>query len=206
MFANPKTALCFALASALAVVACDDEQDDNPAADVGETAPDASTGDAGFATPDAVAPDPDAAPPPAFDEAATIAAAIAYADGDFTRVNAAPMASQHATNAVDIWVRNQALEAYLAVDPANTDARPDFGPGTIIVKAHQRDDGSPDGLTVMAKADPGFDPDHDDWWWARIENNGNAPFSGVVNFCVNCHTPRADTNWVFGVAPEDRAD
>ena len=142
------------------------------------------------------------------DEDALVASAQGYADGDFTKVNAAPIpGSQHAGEHVNVWVSNDALETYLSINPDDDTSTASFASGTMLVKEQLTGDGELSALTVMAKGPEGYDPETNDWWWARIETSGDVPFSGNVSFCVGCHTPAKEaTDWVFGVHLEDRAE
>ncbi|MCB9535973.1 MAG: cytochrome P460 family protein [Myxococcales bacterium] len=196
MTSNRTRSLCRAAlcAGALCALPACGGDDDDPATDG-----DAASADAG-GSPDA------AAGGGGFDEMATVAAARDFAGGGFTRVSADAVPSQHASAQVIVWANGPALDPYLSVMPDDGDARPDFPAGSILVKEQQKDDGSPDAITVMAKADPGSDPERDDWWWARVENDGRVSFSGQVDFCIDCHRPRADVGWVFGVPPANRRE
>ncbi len=162
--------------------------------------------DSGEEQPDGEAPGPDAAPTFEFNEAEATAAAIAFEAGGFTRISDTPESSAHAADTVSIWVSDGAAEGYRAIDPDSDEPTDPMAPGTIIVKQHHTANGGPGGLTVMAKAHVGYAPETDDWWWARIENNGDVPFGGQVGFCVNCHTPRQDTDWLFGVPSANQTE
>ncbi len=140
---------------------------------------------------------------PAFEEEAVFAAALAYRDNGFVKVTVEPRRSQHMGQNVNIWVQEGIVDTFLTVDPENLDARPVFPVGSIIVKEHLRDR-MPDILTVMAKANPGYDAERSDWYWLRIRADGTISHSGQVNVCIGCHTPRADTDWVYGVPLDNR--
>lgn len=125
-----------------------------------------------------------------FDEAAVVDAFATFTDAGFTRVTDAPAMSQHAASErAIVWVNDEALDQYLAIDPADTtDTTDPFPVGTILIKQGTGADGTPDGAaTVMAKFDAGFNPDAGDWWWGRFNTSGELADSGVVGFCISCH-------------------
>lgn len=68
--------------------------------------------------------------------------------------------------------------------------------GSIIVKESfdENMDESGDSITVMWKV-AGFDPENNDWFWARFAFDGTIVAEGNVSGCVNCHgfpEPRAN--------------
>ncbi|NVB37279.1 cytochrome P460 family protein [Pseudenhygromyxa sp. WMMC2535] len=137
------------------------------------------------------------------DAAALVDQALGYPD--FERINAAPFASQHGLAAsVNVWVPAQYADAYRAIDPDDAEATADFPAGAMIVKEHLDDMGEAVGVTIMVKAEAGYDPEHDDWWWGNADLEGNISDAGVVGYCVSCHEPRAAADWLFGVAPADQ--
>lgn len=133
------------------------------------------------------------------DEAALAAQGLAFDEGGFTKVNAERVPSQHGGTMVDFWVSDDIVEAYEAIDPEVDDVLPDIGPGAMVVKAQYTGDGEFDAITMMVKKTEGFDQGTEDWWWARVESDGTASFTGQVDFCINCHTPRAGSGWLFGL-------
>jgi hypothetical protein len=147
----------------------------------------------------------------AFGEADVIAAFGTFRETGFVQITEAPAQSQHqlAPRAV-VWIDEQAADAYRAIDP--TDAGATAGPfpvGTIVIKESRTEAGEPDGsATVMAKLDEGFNPGAGDWWWGRFGKDGALVESGVLDFCVDCHTNNGftDTDFVGGVAPDDQTD
>jgi hypothetical protein len=38
----------------------------------------------------------------------------------------------------------------------------------------------------------GFDPDHNDWFWASFDTNGDVNKAGSVSSCYNCHVSGID--------------
>jgi hypothetical protein len=56
-------------------------------------------------------------------------------------------------------------------------------------------------ITVMVKMLPGYDPDHNDWWWGMYDKTGKvAEMSGKVQVCIACHQPASEADYVFAKA------
>ncbi|GEM_PF-3202434 len=140
-----------------------------------------------------------------FDEQVVLASIPDYAD-ELIRINREPRPSRHAlADTVNVWVAPEAADLYRSVNPDTEGITADpFQAGTMLVKEHLSMDGSVVGLTVMVKADSGFDPDVADWWWARTNAAGVAVEKGNIGYCVDCHTPASSTDWVFGVPLDNR--
>ena len=130
--------------------------------------------------------------------------ALAYDEGGFRRVTREARPSQHMGADVHIWVSDGAVEDYLAAQRGNATSDIVFAEGAMIVKEQLAADGGPPSLTVMLKGAKGSGPDSDDWFWERIEADGGVTFSGQVDFCLACHTPRRETDWIFGVEDDNR--
>lgn len=132
------------------------------------------------------------------DEAAVVADAVGYAT-KFTKVNVNPIASAHAGGIdVNIWVKPP-IDSYRSVNPESP-AAISFAPDTLIVKEHLDGMGAPTGMTIMFKAQGGYDPTNNDWWWAAADLEGNVMASGPgLADCVGCHTDVALTDFVYGV-------
>ena len=66
-----------------------------------------------------------------------------------------------------------------------------------------------DGFTVMHKGPAGYAPAANDWWWARVNEDGSIAVScdggGETQLCVDCHAPASGTDLVLGVDPADHA-
>lgn len=143
--------------------------------------------------------------PGAVDEATLVARAVAFADEGFTQINTELEASQHGGEMVNYWVSDDIAAVYRAIDPEDAEgATPDIPMGAMVVKEQLNGDGDFTAITVMAKVNEGFDAGAEDWWWARIEADGTPSFTGQVDFCINCHAPREQTGWLFGVAAENQ--
>lgn len=140
---------------------------------------------------------------PGFDEAAVIAEAATYAS-TLTKVNATATASQHGlADTVNFYVNAEALAAYQMFDPDTPTATP-LPEGTLLVKEHLTSEGAEDGFLMMYKAPEGYNPSAADWFWARVDGTGATRETGVVGFCVACHTAVADADFVFGVPLDNR--
>lgn len=72
------------------------------------------------------------------------------------------------------------------------------GYGTIIVKENfsREDPDSLQGLTVMQRIE-GYDPDNNDWFWARYTPKGELTHSGKVAFCADCHFDAGADDFIF---------
>lgn len=72
------------------------------------------------------------------------------------------------------------------------------GYGTIIVKENfSKDDAdSLQGITVMQRIE-GYDPENEDWFWARYTPSGEQTHSGKVPFCADCHFDAGDDDYIF---------
>jgi hypothetical protein len=124
----------------------------------------------------------------------------------FARINARPFATRlHQGNPlVNVWTNGTATDPYLALS-AGAPA-PSFPVGAMIVKEMLDPAGGPPILTVMAKQAAGYDPVHADWWYARLDANGDATSAslvGRVGFCVACHA--GAPGYVYGVAADNLA-
>ena len=138
-----------------------------------------------------------------FDEEETIAQALDYES--MVRINDVALPSQHALgDTVNMWVPEEHAELYRAIDPELTESDVEFEPGAVIVKEHLDAGGEPNSVTIMAKAEPGYDAEHADWWWARVDIDGTVRETGQVGFCIGCHDPRAETEYLFGVPSDNR--
>ncbi|KIG13446.1 hypothetical protein DB30_08073 [Enhygromyxa salina] len=174
-----------ALCCGLSLAACDGSGDGETAGEA-ETGTETEAGETGE---------------PSVDAEAVAAAAIDY--GSFEQINAVAAASQHGlADTVNIWVPSEYAGMYRSVDPGDPNATASFPAGALIVKEHLNANAEPVGLTIMFKGPAGYDAEHGDWWWANASLDGELNDQGAVGYCIGCHTPRADADWVFGVAPD----
>lgn len=144
-----------------------------------------------------------------FGEDDVIEAVSTFQDSGFTRVTNMPATTQHAASPrVTVWVANEVLSAYLAIDPNDANATAEAFPvGTIIIKQGRDAAGEPDGqATVMAKFDAGFNPEAADWWWGRFDPTGALAESGVVGYCIACHEGNSlqKTDYLAGTPLDNR--
>ena len=51
-------------------------------------------------------------------------------------------------------------------------------------------------ITVMVK-EPGFDPAHEDWFWAQYAPDGAVQAAGKVPGCIACHGAVRSNDYVF---------
>jgi hypothetical protein len=58
--------------------------------------------------------------------------------------------------------------------------------GSIVVKCNLDADDEVKNFTVMAKV-PGYDPAHNDWFWAMYDPEGAVLAQGRVQGCIDCH-------------------
>lgn len=58
--------------------------------------------------------------------------------------------------------------------------------GSIIVKENYQPDSTLAAVTVMYAAD-GYDPEHNDWFWAKYQTDGSVDAAGRVESCQSCH-------------------
>ncbi len=70
--------------------------------------------------------------------------------------------------------------------------------GTIIVKENfsKDDEAALDSTTVMQRI-AGYDPENNDWFWARYTPSGEQTHSGKVAFCSDCHFDASGDDLVF---------
>ena len=74
---------------------------------------------------------------------------------------------------------------------------------SVIVKENYGPDGQTlQSLTVMMRV-KGFDPDNNDWWWAKYEPDGSIAklggkrVVGKVSSCAECHSTAEGGDLVF---------
>jgi hypothetical protein len=72
---------------------------------------------------------------------------------------------------------------------------------SIVVKENFDADKRQTHFTVMAKV-KGYDPEHDDWFWAAIAPTGKVMMEGKPKFCIDCHEGKKDNDYLI-VRPLD---
>lgn len=69
--------------------------------------------------------------------------------------------------------------------------------GAILVKDNHMPDGRLDAITVMVKMPEGYDPEHNDWFWAKYTPTGQVDLAGKVPMCAQCHAQVRAQDYVF---------
>ena len=111
------------------------------------------------------------------------------------KVNPTTLLSEgHSNSYVDVYVDDLAKETYLTASaPYPECAR--------IVKAKYTDETAAEveRLAIMVKMPEGYDPEHNDWWYALYDPTGTEAISeGKTIFdCRNCHQNASDTDYLF---------
>lgn len=121
------------------------------------------------------------------------------------RINARPFATaQHQGHpAVNVWADELAGEPYRRLSAGMPAAVPEGG---MVVKEMLDASGGPPVLTVMVKQPAGYDPEHGDWWYGRLDDRGEATGAGLVGkvgFCIGCHAGASGGDYLFGVSPDN---
>jgi cytochrome P460 len=72
------------------------------------------------------------------------------------------------------------------------------GYGTIIVKENFSKDDAETlmSMTVMQRIE-GYDPENEDWFWARFTPGGELTHAGKVGMCSDCHFDAGGDDFVF---------
>lgn len=73
---------------------------------------------------------------------------------------------------------------------------PEAPVGTIIVKENYTIDEEMVAITVMAKVE-GYNPEGNDWFWARYGPDGSITAEGVLNGCVSCHAGAVGSDYII---------
>ena len=125
----------------------------------------------------------------------------------FERINRQPFptALHQGHPLVNVWTNPLATGPYRALS-AGTPPVAGFPVGAMVVKEMMDAAGGPPILTVMAKQAAGYDPAHGDWWYGRLDAEGNptdGAFVGRVGFCIACHDGASATDHLFGVAADN---
>lgn len=68
--------------------------------------------------------------------------------------------------------------------------------GTLVVKDNYNRDQEPSAVYVMAKI-RGFDPEHNDWYWARFNPDGSEAVGGKLSGCIECHLGAQKNDFIF---------
>lgn len=121
------------------------------------------------------------------------------------RIDARPFqTAQHQGHPlVNVWADELASAPYRQLSAGTPAIVPEGG---MIVKEMLDADGGPPLLTVMVKQPTGYDGARGDWWYGRLDANGNATgpgFTGRVGFCIGCHIGAASHDYLFGVSADN---
>jgi len=101
----------------------------------------------------------------------------------------------HGGKWVDVYVEPAFGAAYL--DRSHPAPR-----GMRVIKAGYRDDAGTqfEALTVMVKMEPGYDPEHGDWYYGVLAADGtSAKMQGRLDTCIGCHHEAAEQDYLFGL-------
>lgn len=69
-------------------------------------------------------------------------------------------------------------------------------PGSIVVKENYTPDKKLAAITVMYKVDK-YNPDANDWFWAKYAPDGAIQAEGKVAGCIGCHGQQKDNDYLF---------
>jgi hypothetical protein len=76
--------------------------------------------------------------------------------------------------------------------------------GSFVVKDNFTPDGTLAAITTMYKAGGGYNPDHNDWWFAKFLPDGapdrtpdGMPMAGRLGGCQGCHGAQADNDYIL---------
>lgn len=136
----------------------------------------------------------------------TLATGASYRQ--LTRVDSAPYPSNVGSFDIDVYVGGDVAD-YEKIHPEDSGSQVEVATGTVIVRVVYGAGSSVAKLTMMARAQPGFDPTLGDWWFAETDADGQplvddgAPQLGRLEACHSCHVPRASESYLFGVPAAD---
>ena len=140
----------------------------------------------------------DQAPLVEIDEAAVLAEAMNYTQALERFSEELETSETHSdAAAVHVWGSPNVRSLVESIDPDDPTQQASFPRGAMIVKEHFDEAETVVGLTVMYKADEGYDPEANDWFWARIRGEMVAD-SGRVQWCRECHEAAHNTDFVVG--------
>jgi hypothetical protein len=88
-----------------------------------------------------------------------------------------------------LYVNKKALKALKAGE--------EMPNGAIVLKENYgKDRKTLMAITPMYKVE-GFNPEGDDWFWAKYKADGSVEKAGKVDGCIKCHAKVKDNNWTF---------
>ena len=68
--------------------------------------------------------------------------------------------------------------------------------GVFVVKENYMPDTTLAAITVMYKVE-GFNPENNDWFWAKYGPDGSVDKAGTPAGCIGCHGAKADNDYLF---------
>lgn len=68
--------------------------------------------------------------------------------------------------------------------------------GSIIIKENYTPDRELDKITVMAKIE-GYNPEHNDWFWAAYSSEGEVLVEGTPGGCISCHQGMKSNDYII---------
>lgn len=71
-----------------------------------------------------------------------------------------------------------------------------MAPGSIVVKENYKPDKTLAAVTVMFKVDK-YNPEANDWFWAKYNPDGTVDKEGKVGGCIGCHGQVKDNDYLF---------
>ena len=139
-----------------------------------------------------------------FDADAILERAFNY-ETEFVQVNVTPLPGTHGdADTINYFSAPENEQLFRTIDPTMTTQSVSFIEGAMFLKEHLDPNGAVIGFTVMRKAKPGYNPEANDWWWARVSGD-NVTHQGKVGFCVDCHVMVDNTDYVYGVPLDNRS-
>ncbi|MDW7733187.1 MAG: cytochrome P460 family protein [Methanolobus sp.] len=68
--------------------------------------------------------------------------------------------------------------------------------GSILLKEGYSSEGELEQIVLMQKID-GYDPEHNDWFWAAYSPDGEVLSEGSLSTCYDCHSQVQDNDYIF---------
>ena len=62
-------------------------------------------------------------------------------------------------------------------------------------------------LVIMRKMAPGYDNEHNDWWYGVYDGSGRVGYhKGKIRSCIACHAQARETDYMFSSSVMDRIE
>ncbi len=62
-------------------------------------------------------------------------------------------------------------------------------------------------LVIMRKMAPGYDNEHNDWWYGVYDGSGREGYhTGKIRSCIACHAQARETDYMFSTSVMDRIE